>query len=474
MSVLRRTTHTVAAPVVLVVDDDPRVLELLEIAFESHGFKVVKAADGDAAIHRIAAERPDLMVMDVRLPKKSGIEVLEILRRDPTDAQMPVIVISGTSDTDARLRAFTSGADDFVAKPFSPKELIARMRRLLARTAEARAAEGRSATLEQDLQRVRNDAQHAHAGAAHERRLREAMIGPGGELLRTLDLDQVCDALLLTLQIRAGIGTAALLLHEPSSGRLEPRAIRGDGFERLEHVRLGATGGVAEVVSGLGRLVPRSELDGLRELRDELQPLIAAGFALLAPLRGPEGLIGLLLAEAPHDGRALDRAESEEVMVLCELAAIAAGHARCVAGQAEDLARALAHEAREIVRRAATAAHLAPRRRELLALALELGLPEQDLDALAAIERHAPGDPTGRLAELLELERLALGPLDAPDERPGARRAALLLFVARRYVRARDEGAEPGEALTAAGVEAGEALDPVTALALNGALREYA
>ena len=110
MSVLKRMTQPITAPIVLIVDDDLRVLELLEIAFQAHGFKVVKAADGDEAIHRIAGERPDLVVLDVRLPKKSGLEVCEIIRRDPTDARLPVIVMSGAAETESRLRAFTCGA----------------------------------------------------------------------------------------------------------------------------------------------------------------------------------------------------------------------------------------------------------------------------------------------------------------------------------------------------------------------------
>jgi len=499
MSVLKRVTPPLTAPVVLVVDDDARVLELLDIAFRAHGFKVVKAADGDEAIRRIAGDRPDLVVLDVRLPKKSGLEVCEIIRRDPTDSRLPIIVISAAAETESRLRAFTCGADDFVAKPFSPKELVARIRRLLARTAEARAAEGRAATLEQELQRTKSDVQHAHRRAEHERRLREVAFGPGRDLQRSLDLDEICRTLLVTLQIRTGVGAVALLVPE-AGGRLVPRAIRGDGLERLNGVRLATGGGVAAVVAGLARLVKRSELESLRDLRDEVAPLIANGFGLLAPLRGPDGPVGLLLAEEPHDGRELERAEMDEIMVLCDLAAIAAANALRGAAQAEALARALAcgraerlldeaslaggpggpaadvhrEEAREIVTRAALATWLPPRQRELLALAFELGMPVANLETLAALERHAALDPTGRLADLLRIERLAIRPEEPAEALPETQRTALLLFVARRYAAARACGADPGEALTAAGLEAGDALDPATAQALNGALTEYA
>jgi hypothetical protein len=131
------------------------------------------------------------------------------------------------------------------------------------------------------------------------------------------------------------------------------------------------------------------------------------------------------------------------------------------------------NEAREIVTRTANATWLAPRQRELLALSLAIGPTEANLDALAELERHASQDPTGRLADLLEIERLAIRPAEAPDRPLAVRRTALLLFVARRYAAARMSGAEPAEALTVAGIDAGDALDPATAQALSGALSEY-
>ncbi len=497
MSVLRRISPPLESPVVLVVDDDRRVLELLDIAFQAHGFKVVTAADGDEAIRQIAASRPDLLVMDVRLPKKSGLEVCEIVRRDPIDGNLPVIMVSAASETEARLRAFACGCDDFMPKPFSPKELIARMRRLLARTADTRDLTKRAEETRLDLQRANSDRQRAHETAESERRLRDAVLGPGREMQRSLDVDQVCRTLLVALQTRTGLDTVAVLLADGNDDVLVPRAIRGDGFDRLHAIRIARTGGMAEVVRGLHRLVKRTELDGLRELRDEIGPLIAAGFGWLAPLETPEGLVGLLLAEEPHDGRALERIEVDETIALCDVAASAVHSALRATAATRALVRALTHaatarhdpqeeplldprdrtwreEAREIVTRAAAATWLPPRQRELLAWSLEAGLPGADLETLAAIERHVAEDPTGRLAEMLEIERLAIRPAAGGEAPLEVQRAALLLFVARRYAAQRKRGVEAGDALTAAGLEAAEALDPETAQALNGALREYA
>jgi len=499
MSVLKRMSQPVTPPCVLVVDDDRRVLELLDIAFQAHGFKVVTAGDGDEAIRRIASDRPDLLVMDVRLPKKSGLEVCEIIRRDPTDARMPIILVSAAAETDARLRGFACGADDYLGKPFSPKELVARMRRLLARAKEATEAARRADEFRSELQRMKSEVQRAHLDMLHESRLRETMLGPGRDLQRSLDLDDICRTLLVTIQVRLELGALALFCAMPDGDALEPRAVRGDGFERLHGFRWSLNDGIPQIVAGLGRPVRRTELDSLRDLRGEVAPLIANGFSLLVPLRGPEGLEGLLLAEEPHDGRLLTRTETEELMQLCAITAISLRGARRTLLHTEATVRGMVRaaraaagiplgglypggrepggetwqgEAREIVMRAARASWMPPRQRELLALALECGLPESDADVLAALETLAASDPTARITDLLDIERFAANLDESEEAAPESRRAALLLFVARRYVVARARGSEPAEALTDASLQAGATLDPTTAQALNGSLSE--
>src|SRR5881409_4370480 len=89
---------------VLIVDDDRRVRELLEIALTSSGFGVITAADGDEGLLRAQRERPDLILLDVRLPKRSGLEVCDILRNDPTDPSIPIILVSAVSSSDHRLQ----------------------------------------------------------------------------------------------------------------------------------------------------------------------------------------------------------------------------------------------------------------------------------------------------------------------------------------------------------------------------------
>lgn len=116
----------------LVVDDEPMVREVVTRYLESDGFHVDTAADGDEALERFAARRPHLVVLDLMLPSRSGLDVLRHVReRDTT----PVILLTARSDEGDRVLGLELGADDYVVKPFSPRELLARVRSVLRRSA---------------------------------------------------------------------------------------------------------------------------------------------------------------------------------------------------------------------------------------------------------------------------------------------------------------------------------------------------
>ena len=119
----------------LIAEDDARVLRTAADRVHPEHFRVVTARDGDEAIRRAIAERPDLVVLDVQMPRKNGFEVCDWLRHDPEDPQVPIVFVSASADTEVRIEGLARGADDFLSKPFSPRELVARGRRLLARSA---------------------------------------------------------------------------------------------------------------------------------------------------------------------------------------------------------------------------------------------------------------------------------------------------------------------------------------------------
>jgi DNA-binding response OmpR family regulator len=119
---------------VLVVDDEPMVLEVLARYLEADGFAVTTAGDGAAALERFAERVPDLVLLDLMLPRIDGFEVLERMRGS---ARVPVIMITARGEETDRVVGLDLGADDYVTKPFSPKEVVARVRAVLRRSGEA-------------------------------------------------------------------------------------------------------------------------------------------------------------------------------------------------------------------------------------------------------------------------------------------------------------------------------------------------
>jgi DNA-binding response OmpR family regulator len=122
---------------ILVVDDNPKIVEVLEAYLTAEGFVVDVAADGDEAIEAAAANRPDLALLDVMLP---GVDGIELTRRFQRDYDLPVILVTARTDEVDRLIGLEVGADDYVVKPFSPREVVARVKAVLRR-AEPRAPE---------------------------------------------------------------------------------------------------------------------------------------------------------------------------------------------------------------------------------------------------------------------------------------------------------------------------------------------
>jgi DNA-binding response OmpR family regulator len=115
---------------ILVVDDEPKIVELARDYLEHAGFAVVSAFDGSEALTRAPTDAPDLIVLDLGLPKLDGLDVARALRRD---SNVPIVILSGRSDETDKLVGLELGADDYVTKPFSPKELVARVRAVLRR-----------------------------------------------------------------------------------------------------------------------------------------------------------------------------------------------------------------------------------------------------------------------------------------------------------------------------------------------------
>ena len=116
-----------AGPWILVVEDDPDVAQLVRRQLEREGFRAVVNATGEGVLAQVATLRPALLILDLMLPAGSGLLLLRQLRQDPAAAELPVIVLTALAEEADRLKGFALGASDYVAKPFSPRELAARV-----------------------------------------------------------------------------------------------------------------------------------------------------------------------------------------------------------------------------------------------------------------------------------------------------------------------------------------------------------
>ncbi|HEY9555153.1 MAG TPA: response regulator [Acidimicrobiales bacterium] len=120
-----------ASVTVLVVEDDPVILRLLEVNFELEGFNVLAAHDGAEGIELARAEHPDVIISDIMMPKVSGLELVQAVKGDPDLAATPIILLSAKAQSADLKSGLDAGADDYVTKPFEPLDLVDRVNALL-------------------------------------------------------------------------------------------------------------------------------------------------------------------------------------------------------------------------------------------------------------------------------------------------------------------------------------------------------
>lgn len=179
---------------ILIVEDDPPLAELLHWHISQAGFDVLATADGEEALLLIEEERPDLVILDWMIESLSGIEVCRRIRRMGEMASLPIIMLTARSAEDDRLRGLETGADDYVTKPFSPAELVLRVKAVLRRTRPAISGEMLKVgniTMDTSGYHVARDGEPVQLGPTEYRILRYLMERPGRVLSRMQLLDGV-------------------------------------------------------------------------------------------------------------------------------------------------------------------------------------------------------------------------------------------------------------------------------------------
>ena len=178
----------------LLVEDDRPLAELVRFHFDRAGYDVTRTGDGEEALILAEEVRPDLVILDWMIEGISGIEVCRRLRRRPSTANLPIIMLTARGEENDRVRGLETGADDYLTKPFSPKELVARAGAVLRRVRPALAAETLDyGGIEMDLaaHRVRRDGKGIQLGPTEYRLLRHFLENPGRVFSRQQLLETV-------------------------------------------------------------------------------------------------------------------------------------------------------------------------------------------------------------------------------------------------------------------------------------------
>ncbi|WP_018267051.1 MULTISPECIES: phosphate regulon transcriptional regulator PhoB [Methylosinus] len=218
------------APRILVVEDDAALALLLGYNLEAEGFLVEHIERGDEAEIRLAESQPDLVILDWMLPGVSGLEICRRLRARDDTRSMPIIMLTARGDENERVRGLSIGADDYVVKPFSPPELMARVHALLRRARPERVATRLVAgdiDLDRETRRVKRGGREIHLGPTEFRLLEYLMEKPGRVFSRAQLLDSVWG-------LSAEIDERTVDVHV---GRLRKAIIRGREKDPIRTVR---------------------------------------------------------------------------------------------------------------------------------------------------------------------------------------------------------------------------------------------
>lgn len=223
-----------ATPLVLIVDDEPAQLALLSYNLKAAGFRIATAKDGEEAVLAVAEQGPDVVLLDWMLPRLSGLEACRQIKATPEGRDAAVIMVSARSEESDRVRGLDTGADDYIVKPYSVAELVARVRANLRRfrpASSGQVLEFGDIRLDTDSHRVTRGGDAVHLGPTEFRLLGAFMERPGKVWTREALLDRVWgrDIYIDTRTVDVHVGRLRKTLC--TTGGEDPiRTIRGAGY----------------------------------------------------------------------------------------------------------------------------------------------------------------------------------------------------------------------------------------------------
>ncbi len=221
---------------ILVVDDEPDIVSLISYNLKKEGFSVSAVADGGEALRTIREEKFALVILDLMLPGIHGMEICRMLRRNSGTSQLPIIMLTAKGEEADRITGLEAGADDYMSKPFSPRELIARVKAVLRRSSEQKKAGGivtiGDLVIDEDTYSVKKNGQPLYLSATEFRLLRYLVERKGRVLSREQLLDAVWkdEAFVEPRTVDVHIRRLRLQIEDDPSNPVYIRTRRGLGY----------------------------------------------------------------------------------------------------------------------------------------------------------------------------------------------------------------------------------------------------
>jgi len=314
---------------ILVADDDPRVVELLQITLSGSGYEVLCALDGKEALEVALTKKPDLVILDVRMPESDGYEVCELLKNGDEQPCPPVILISGRADASSRLQGLLRGADDFLIKPFSPRELLNKIERVLKGFEDSRSLSDVSVKLEQQIKRGERELERVNNELKRLLYTKDTLISLSQQLNSSLRLETLLDTFLLIVVGQLRVESACFLLARNWDSKvLVPSASKGVKRELVEGLRFPFDSAFCSILASHERPIDVDELESYPEVGEQAKAVAAAGFILCHSIHVKGRFIGVLLLGERVHGNGFTHLDMEMLTSLSSSAGVAIENAR--------------------------------------------------------------------------------------------------------------------------------------------------
>ena len=314
---------------ILVVDDDPNVVEIITESLRNRGYSTEYALDGESALRKYDEFLPDLVVLDVVLPRMDGFAVCDEIRRRDTNRDVPVIMISGNAIPENMLEGFRSGAQDYIKKPFSVKEMIAKVDNFLSQASRRRDLLEKNEHLEDEIQKSVDDIQRVNKELKKKVLDLRSIFDLSQDLNRLQDPEELTNVFFLTIAGQLGIGSACLFF-APNDTKSHLSYFGGRGIRDtvLRTVRLSKEAGMSQfLLTQQGTLDLRSDEmpDGTSR---EIEFMRDLGFHYCHPLIVKSSMIGIVFLGAKVSGQEYSSDDWDVFRSICSSFATGLENAR--------------------------------------------------------------------------------------------------------------------------------------------------